>query len=308
MDVENWLLPGDWMLVIGDLLYMLVHIKRILNKAVKGKYAVGAFNVNNLETVLAVLNAAHELRSPIIIQMTEGAIKYAGLKELSAIVKAAGSEVNVPVAMHLDHGHDFEVVKRCIKAGFSSVMIDGSLYPYKKNVAVTRQVVNYAHRHGVFVQGELGQLEGLEDWVKVSKGKAYLTDPKEAAQFVKETGIDTFAVAIGNYHGVEKIIQKKVLRLDLKRLAEIAKLAPMPLVLHGASGFKEREIKGAIQRGIRVINIDSDLRVSFTKAERSFLEGNKNVFDPRKILEPAILAMQAVVEKKIRIFGSAHKA
>lgn len=263
---------------------MLVHIKQILNKAVKGKYAVGAFNVNNLEIVLAVLNAAHELHSPVIIQMTEGAIKYAGLKELVAIVKATASEVNVPVALHLDHGHDFDLIKRCIKAGFSSVMIDGSLYPYKKNVAVTRQVVNYARRYNVFVQGELGQLEGLEDWVKVEKGKAYLTDPKEAARFVKKTGIDTFAVAIGNYHGVEKVIQKKVLRLDLKRLAEIAKLVSVPLVLHGASGFKEREIRRAIQRGIRVINIDSDLRVSFTKAERSFLEKNKNVFDPRKIL------------------------
>ena len=287
---------------------MLVHIKKILNKAVKGKYAVGAFNANNLEIVLAIIGAAENKKSPVIIQMTEGAIKYAGLEEMVAIVSAAASGVNVPVAMHLDHGHDFAIIKKCIKAGFSSVMLDGSLYPYKKNVQLTRKVVNYAKKYDVFVQGEMGKLEGLEDWVKVKSGDAYLTDPMEAKQFVAETGIDTLAVAIGNYHGVEKIIEKKVLRLDLKRLAEIAKVVSVPLVLHGASGFAPREIKSAIGLGIRVVNIDSDLRVSFTLAERKFLKENKAVFDPRKILEPAILAMQDTVEKKILMFGSANKA
>jgi fructose-bisphosphate aldolase class II len=283
---------------------MLVPVKKIIADAEKSGYAVGAFNVNNLEAVQAVLRAAEKLKSPVIIQTTEGAIKYAGLKELVAIVKAAAEEMSVPVALHLDHGHDFTLIKKCVQAGYSSVMIDGSALPYKENVALTRKIAKYAHAHRVFVQSELGRLQGLEDWVKTGARDAFLTEPEEARRFVTETGIDALAVAIGNYHGVEKIVEKRPLKLDLKRLEKIDKLVNVPLVLHGASGFPSAQIKRAIKLGIRVINIDSDLRVSFANAERSFLKDHRNEFDPRKILAPATEAMQAMAEGKMRMFGS----
>jgi fructose-bisphosphate aldolase, class II len=286
---------------------MLVHIKKIIKQAEKGKYAVGAFNVNNLEAVLAVLNAAEENKSPVIIQVTEGAIKYAGLEEITALIKAAAEEVTVPVALHLDHGHDMKVIKAVIAEGFSSVMIDASKYPYKKNVQLTKKVVALAKKNNVWVQAELGTLAGAEDWVKVGEGDEYFTEPEEAKQFVKETGINTFAPSVGNYHGVAKIVKKKVLKLDLIRLVNIDKIVSVPLVLHGASGFPNKEIKGAIKAGVRVINIDSDLRVSFTKAEQKFLKANKDVYDPRKILTPGIEAMQKTAEEKMKIFGSANR-
>ena len=287
---------------------MLVHIKKIIKKAERGGYAVGAFNVNNLEIIAAVLNAAEKLKSPVIIQTTEGAINYAGLEELVALVKAAASDLKIPVALHLDHGHDFELIKKCIEYGYSSVMIDASDKPFKKNIALVKKVVNYAHKRQVWVQAELGRLEGSEDWIKVGQKEVYLTEPEEAKDFVKQTGIDTFAPAIGNYHGVKKIINKKILKLDLKRLEKIDKLVKVPLVLHGASGFPDNQIKRAVNAGVRVINIDSELRISFTKAERKFLKLHKDVYDPRKILSPAIKAMQRTVEKKFRVLGSADKA
>lgn len=287
---------------------MLVHIKKIVNDANKKGYAVGAFNMNNLETVLAVTQAAEKLKSPVILQVTEGALEYAGLSEITALIKAAANEIKVPVALHLDHGHSFQTVKKCIAAGFSSVMIDGSSLPYKKNAQLTKKVVEYAHAKNVWVQGEIGRLEGAEDWVNVSNKDNFLTDPIDAKWFVHETGINVLAVAIGNYHGVEKITQKKKLRLDLKRLAEIDKVITIPLVLHGASGFPPTQIRGAIERGIRIVNVDSELRISFTEAERDFLQKNKNVFDPRKILTPAIKEMQKTIEKKMKVLGSAGRA
>lgn len=283
---------------------MLVHIKKIIADAEKHGYAVGAFNVNNLEAVQAVLRAAEKLKSPVIIQTTEGAIKYAGLEELVAIVKAAAKEVSVPVALHLDHGHDFALIKKCVQIGYSSVMIDGSVLPYADNVTVTRRVVKYAHAHRVFVQAELGRLQGLEDWLKTGAKQAFLTEPEEAERFVAQTKVDAFAVAIGNYHGVEKVLKNKPLKLDLKRLEKIDKLVNVPLVLHGASGFSEAQLKKAIKLGVRVINIDSDLRIAFVRAERTFLQENKNEYDPRRVLAPATEAMEKMVEKKMRIFGS----
>jgi fructose-bisphosphate aldolase, class II len=287
---------------------MLVHIKKIIRDAEKRKYAVGAFNINNLEAMMAVLLAAKKQKSPVIIQTSEGALKYAGLEEIAAMVKAASYDMKIPVALHLDHGHDWETIKKCIKFGFSSIMIDASHLEYKENLKMTKKVVKYAHSKKVWVQAELGRLEGAEDWVKVGKGEGFFTDPDQAKEFVKLTGVDTFAPAIGNYHGVQKIIGKKPLRLDLKRLEKIDKLVKVPLVLHGASGFSDYQIKNAIKQGVRVINIDSDLRVSFTRAERKFFEENKNVFDPRKILAPGIQAMQKTVEKKMKMFGSRNKA
>ncbi len=287
---------------------MLVHIKKIVNDAEKGGYAVGAFNVNNLEILQAVLQAAEKLKSPVIIQTTEGAIEYAGHEELTALVKASAQDLKIPVALHLDHGHSFDVIKKCIKLGYSSVMIDSSDKGYDENIKNVKKVVEYAHQRKVWVQAELGRLEGSEDWLKVGKNKAFLTEPPEALDFVRKTKVDTFAPAIGNYHGVQKIVSKKVLRLDLNRLEKIDKLVKVPLVLHGASGFSDYQIKQAVKRGVRVINIDSELRVSFTRAERKFLQENTNVYDPRKILSPAILAMQKTVEKKIKVFGSQNKA
>jgi len=283
---------------------MLVHIKQVVKAAQKGGFAIGAFNVNNLETVLAITQAAEKLQSPVIIQMTEGAIEYAGLSELTALVKAAADGIKAPVALHLDHGHSWPIIKKCIDIGFSSVMIDGSSFPYKKNLAVTKKVVEYAHERNVWVQGEIGRLEGSEDWINVAEGEDYLTLPADAKRFAKESGVDTLAIAIGNYHGVNKIIEKKTLRLDLKRLAEIAKIVRTPLVLHGASGFPAGQIKKAISLGIRIVNIDSELRISFAEAERDFLKKNKDVYDPRKILTPAIKEMQKTVEKKIKVLGS----
>ena len=286
---------------------MLTHIRTIIKNAEKGGYAVGAFNINNLETLIAVLNAAEKLKSPVIIQTTEGAIKYGGHEELAAMVRAAAADLKVPVALHLDHGHDLEVIKKCFDLGYSSVMIDASDKPLKENTRLTKKVVQLAHRKKIWVQAELGRLEGSEDWLKVGTGQGFFTEPAEAKQFVKDTGVDVFAPAIGNYHGVQKILQNKVLKLDLKRLEKIDKLVKVPLALHGASGFSSYQIKNAIKRGIRVINIDSELRISFTRAEKKFLRSNKDVFDPRKILTPAIKEMQKTVEQKIKLFGSKGK-
>ena len=287
---------------------MLVHIRKIIQAAEKGNYAVGAYNVNNLEGLLAVLNAAEEMRSPAIIQTTEGALKYAGLEELASLIKAAAKEGSVPIALHLDHGHDYKIIKQCIDEGYSSVMIDASSSPYKENVKLTKKVVAYAKKKRVWVQAELGTLEGAEDWINVKEGEGYFTDPEQARLFVKETKINTFAPSVGNYHGVTKIVQKKKLVLDLKRLKEIDKIVPVPLVLHGASGFPSAQIKGAVKAGVRVINIDSDLRVSFALAERKFLSTHKDEYDPRKILTPGILAMQATAAEKMKMFGSKGKA
>ncbi|MBI5077547.1 class II fructose-bisphosphate aldolase family protein [Candidatus Falkowbacteria bacterium] len=287
---------------------MLVHIKKIIQAAVKGKYAVGAFNVNNLEIIQAVCRAAEKMKSAAIIQTTEGAIRYAGLDELFALIKAAAEKVSVPIAIHLDHGHDFDLIKKCVEMGYSSVMIDGSARPFAANVRLTKNVVKFARPKGVWVQGELGRLEGAEDWIKTGKGEAFLTEPEEAVRFVRQTAVDTLAVAIGNYHGVEKIVEKKRLRLNLRQLEKISRLIKIPLVLHGASGFSANQIKAAIKLGIRVVNIDSELRVSFATAERKFLSENKKEYDPRKILGPAIAEMQEVVERKMKIFGSAGKA
>lgn len=287
---------------------MLVHIKKIIQAAEKGNYAVGAYNVNNLEGLLAVLNAAEDMKSPAIIQTTEGALKYAGLEELASLIKAAAKEVSVPVALHLDHGHDYKTIKECIDEGYSSVMIDASSYPYKENVKLTKKVVAYAKKKRVWVQAELGTLEGAEDWINVKDGQGYFTDPEQARIFVKETGINTFAPSVGNYHGVTKIVQKKKLELDLKRLKEIDKIVPVPLVLHGASGFPADQIKKAVKAGVRIINIDSDLRVAFALAERKFMATHKDEYDPRKILTPGILAMQATAAEKMKMFGSKGKA
>lgn len=305
----------------------LVTMKEILQKAAKEKYGVGAFNINNMEILQAVVNAAGEMRSPVIVQVSEGAIEYAGLEYLVGLVNVAAKAVSVPMALHLDHGQDMEVIAKCINSGFTSVMIDGSHFPLKENIEVTKKVVNMARGKNVTVEAELGRLGGIEDKIKVEEKEAFLTDPKEAEVFVKESGVDVLAVAVGTSHGAYKF--KGGAELALDRIGAIKKLTNIPLVLHGASGVPadilekaakygaklpgakgvpDESIKEAIKLGISKINIDTDLRLSFTCAIREVLYTDPAVFDPRKICGPARKAMLAMVKNKMEIFGSAGKA
>jgi len=304
---------------------MLVNNKDLLVPASQKGYAVGAFNINNLEALLAVSEAAVEEKSPVIVAVTPSAIKYAGLAYLSEIVKTAAKSVPVPMSLHLDHGEDFETVSKCIGAGFTSVMIDGSFLKFEENVALTRRVVDLAHPKGVAVEAELGRLAGVEEKT-VEEKEAVLTDPDAAKEFVKKTGVDALAVAIGTSHGAYKF--KAEPKLDFERLRQIREKVSVPLVLHGASsvpqwiiekavkygaelagakGIPEEHIKKAISFGIAKINIDTDLRLAFTATVREVLAKSPKEFDPRKILGPAKEAMKEVVKGKMRLFGSSGK-
>lgn len=287
---------------------MLVHIKEIIPKAYRQGYAIGAFNTQNLEITLAIIRAAVVKKAPVIVQVSENTIKYAGLKPITHIVEtvAKNEAVNIPVALHLDHGRSFHSVTESIKANFSSIMLDQSDLPFDENVTLTKQAVDYAHKHGVWAQGELGRLLGKEEVITVSEREAFMTDPQEAKDFVKQTGVDTLAVSIGNIHGIIKLTKIKA-RLDFKRLAEISKLVKIPLVLHGASGLKKAEIKRAVNLGVSIINIDTELRLAFTNTLREFLKKNPKKFDPRDVFSPCIDAVQKVVEQKIEMFGSAGR-
>ena len=305
---------------------MLVTNKDLMVPARKNGYAIGAFNVQNLESMSAVAEAATEEKSPVIMQITPSVIKYAGLAYISNLVKTAAQITPVPIAMHLDHGEDFETAMKCIDAGFSSVMIDGSFLSFDENVAVTKRVVSVAHTKGVSVEAELGKLAGVEERT-VAEKDAILTDPETAVEFVEKTGVDTLAVAIGTSHGAYKF--KSEAKLDLERLKVISEKIGIPLVLHGASsvpqeivekankygaelsgakGIPETEIKKAISLGIAKINIDTDLRLAFTATVREALTNSPKNFDPRKILGPAKDAMKEVAKGKMRLFGSAGKA
>ncbi len=305
---------------------MLVTNKELLLAAKRGAYAVGAFNIQNLESLLAVVEAAVEEKSPVIVAVTPSAIKYGGLKYLTALVKAAAENAPVPMSLHLDHGEDVETVRKCLEAGFTSVMIDGSHLPFEENVALTRRVVELAHPMGVSVEGELGRLTGVEEKT-VEEREAVLTDPDEAKEFVKRTGVDALAVSIGTSHGAYKF--KGEPKLDFERLRLIREKVDVPLVLHGASsvpqwiiekatkygaeltgakGIPEDHVKRAISLGITKINIDTDLRLAFTATVREVLANQPKEFDPRKILGPAKEAMKEVVKAKMRLFGSSGKA
>jgi len=283
---------------------MLKTNTELLQAAQKGGYAVGAFNTNNLEITHAIMGAAQELRAPVIVATSSGALKYAGIDFLPAIVLTYAHQAPIPVALHLDHGPNFETVMACIRHGFSSVMIDASKLPFDENVAVTRQVVEAAHAVGVSVEAELGRLVGVEDHVVVSEREAAMTDPDEATDFVRQTGIDALAVAIGNAHG----FYKGDPQLDFDRLQTIRDRVDVPLVLHGASGIPDHDIRTAISLGICKINIDTEVRDAFARAVRQTLAEKPKEIDPRKILGPAIQAMQTVVARKIELFGSAGHA
>jgi fructose-bisphosphate aldolase class II len=305
---------------------VLVTNKDLMVPASKNGYAIGAFNVQNLESMSAIAEAAIEEKSPVIMQITPSVIKYAGLAYISSLVRTAAQLAPVPVAMHLDHGGDFETAAKCIDAGFTSVMIDGSFLNFEENIALTKRVVSIARPKGVSVEAELGKLAGVEER-SVEEKEAILTDPEAAVEFVEKTGVDTLAVAIGTSHGAYKF--KSEAKLDLERLKVINEKISIPLVLHGASsvpqwivekankygaelsgakGIPEEQIKKAISLGIAKINIDTDLRLAFTATVREVLTNSPKNFDPRKILGPAREAMKEVAKGKMRLFGSAGKA
>ncbi|HHT9118191.1 MAG TPA: class II fructose-1,6-bisphosphate aldolase [Candidatus Hypogeohydataceae bacterium YC38] len=303
----------------------LTPLKGILEKASKGGYAVPAFNVNNLETVQAAITAAEQECSPVIIQATEKAGRYAGFDLLSALVKTAAERVRVPVALHLDHGASLEAVILGIRHGFTSVMIDGSHLDFDKNAELTRRVVEIAHVVGVSVEAELGRLGGIED--DVSAAETVLTDPEAARKFVEKTEVDALAVAIGTSHGAYKFKGEPRLRIDLVK--KIKDKVGIPLVLHGASSVEENivkmatiygaklpgakgipleAIKEAIKSGISKINIDTDLRLAFTAATRKILADRPEAFDPREILGPGRELMVETMRRKMQAFGSTGKA
>jgi len=307
----------------------LVPTKELLVAALKGKYAVGAYNVNNMELLQAIVEAGNELKAPLILQVSAGARKYANETYLVKLVEAALNTSTIPIALHLDHGEDFEICKACIDGGFSSVMIDGSKHPFEENIELTKKVVDYAHPRGISVEAELGKLAGVEDNISVSEKDAIYTNPKEAREFIERTGVDSLAVAIGTSHGAYKF--KGEAKLDFERLAEIQQEvgSDYPLVLHGASSVPEHlvkicndfgaEIPGAkgvpeemfsqaTKLGVAKINVDTDLRLAFTGAIRKhFVEGPAD-FDPRKYLSPARSAVKEIVKHKIQVFGTNGKA
>ncbi|ADL69997.1 fructose-1,6-bisphosphate aldolase, class II [Thermoanaerobacterium thermosaccharolyticum DSM 571] len=283
---------------------MLVTGIELLKKANEEGYAVGAFNTNNLEITQAIVEAAEEMKSPAIIQVSEGGLKYAGIETISAIVRTLATKASVPIALHLDHGTDFNNVMKCLRNGWTSVMMDASKLPLEKNIEVTKNVVTIAHGMGVSVEAEIGKIGGTEDNVTVDEREAAMTDPDEAYKFAKETGVDYLAISIGTAHGPYKGEPK----LDFDRLKKIKEMLKMPIVLHGASGVPEADIRKAVSLGVNKINIDTDIRQAFAARLRELLKEDEEVYDPRKILGPCKEAMKEVVKSKMRMFGSEGRA
>lgn len=283
----------------------LVTMREMLQDADKRKYAVGAFNANNMEIVQAIIEAADEEQSPVILQASQGAIKYAGIEYITAMVKTAAKQSKVPVALHLDHGTSFEQIVACVRYGFSSVMIDASKLPLEENIAMVNKVIEVAKKGaGLSVEAELGKIGGTEDDISVSEREALMTLPEEAVKFVESTDLDALAVAIGTAHGPYKGTPK----LDFARLDKINQVVSIPLVLHGASGVPDEAITKAVSLGICKVNIDTQLRQAFVGGVRKILAEKPNEIDPRKVLAPAKEAMKEVVKDKMRLFGCAGKA
>jgi fructose-bisphosphate aldolase class II len=309
----------------GGIIMALVTTKEMFKKAYEGGYSIGAFNINDMEIIQGVVNGCKALNSPVILQVSSSAIKFAGAKYLKNMVDAAVAETGIDIALHLDHGANIEIVKEVIEAGFTSVMFDGSHYEYDENVRLTKEVVDYAHARGVVVEAELGQLAGVED--EVSVAKSTYTDPAQAEDFVKKTGIDSLAIAIGTSHGAFKFTGEPKLRFDI--LEEVQKRLPgFPIVLHGASAVDQKYVEMCNEFGGQIsgakgvpadmlrkassmavckINMDTDLRLAMTAAMRKFLAENPKEFDPRKYMGAARTTLQELVEKKIKeVLGSAN--
>jgi fructose-bisphosphate aldolase class II len=282
----------------------LVSVNELLLKAEQGGYAVGAFNANNMEIVQAIVQAAERENSPVIMQASQGAINYAGLDFITGMVTMAAQSSSVPVALHLDHGTDFDQVVKCIRSGFTSVMYDGSKLPLEENIAITNKVLDMSRPIGVSVEAELGKIGGTEDNVHVSEKEAMYTDPEEARYFVEKTGVDSLAIAIGTAHGQYKGEPK----LDLERLAKIKSLVKIPIVLHGSSGVPDDSIRKAIELGVRKVNIDTNIREAFVGEMRRVIAEKPDEIDPRKILGPAREAAIAIIREKIKVFGSSGQA
>ncbi len=300
----------------------------MFKKAYEGHYAVGAFNVNNMEIIQGIVEAAKQENAPLILQVSAGARKYANPIYLRKLVEAAIEDTGLDICLHLDHGEDFEICKQCVDGGFTSVMIDGSKYPFEENIALTKKVVEYAHSKGVVVEAELGKLAGVEDAVKVNTKDATYTDPDQAAEFVERTGVDSLAIAIGTSHGAYKF--KGDPQLDFERLEAIEKLLPgFPLVLHGSSsvpkefvdlcnkyggkipgaaGVPEEMLNKASKMGVCKINIDTDLRLAMTACIRQLFVESPSEFDPRKYLGPGRTAIKNMVAHKMRdVLGCSNK-
>ena len=308
----------------------LVTTKEMFEKSMKEGFAIGAFNVNNMEIIQAIVDAAAENNSPVILQASSSAIKYARINYLMKMIEAAVEEhPNVPIAIHLDHGPDFETCKKCVDAGFTSIMFDGSKYDFEENIRLTKEVVDYAHAHGVVVEAELGKLAGIEDDVNVAENEAKYTDPAQAEEFVRRTGVDSLAIAIGTSHGAYKFKGEAKLRFDI--LKEIKERIPnTPIVLHGAStvipelvntcnqfggnipgakGVPDEILHEASVSGVSKINVDTDLRLALTAGIRKVFAEDPSAFDPRKYLTPARDLVKETVSHKIKnVFGSANKA
>ena len=298
----------------------LVSPKEMFEKAYAGGYAIGAFNVNNMEIVQGIMQAGTEEKAPLILQVSAGARKYAGQHYIIKLMEAALEVTDLPVVLHLDHGQDFDICKEVIDGGFTSVMIDGSHLPFEENIAVTKRVVEYAHARGVWVEGELGRLAGVEDDVNVSDEDSIYTDPAQAAEFVERSGCDSLAIAIGTSHGACKFKGEPC--LDFGRLERISKLMPgYPIVLHGASsvpqefvdmanqyggeiagakGVPEDLLRKAAKSAVCKINIDTDIRLAMTAVIRKHLAENPGHFDPRQYLTPAREAVKDMVRRKIK--------
>jgi fructose-bisphosphate aldolase class II len=307
---------------------MLVTLQTVLARARRGGYAVGAFNINNLETLQGIMDAAEAERAPVILQTSEGAIHYAGMEQLAALSHLAAKRTHLPVVFHLDHGKNEKLVIKAIKSGlYTSVMFDGSSLPYERNVRHTKALVKLAHARGVSVEAELGAIAGIEDFVSVSERDAHLTSPSQAKDFVERTGCDALAIAVGTSHGAYKF--KAESALDFGRLKAIAEAVDVPLVLHGASsvpadikrlctrygceiagakGVSETHIKKAVKLGINKVNVDTDLRIAFDAGIRKFLKERPEVIDPREILKPARELIAQVVRRKMKLLGSSGKA
>ncbi|MBO7739160.1 MAG: class II fructose-1,6-bisphosphate aldolase [Oscillospiraceae bacterium] len=308
----------------------IVTSTEMFKKAYEGGYAVGAFNVNNMEIIQGITEAAAETRSPIVLQVSAGARKYAKHVYLMKLIEAAEADTGIPICVHLDHGADFEVCKSCIDGGFTSVMIDGSHFDFEENIRITKQVVDYAHDHGVVVEGELGRLAGIEDDVKVSAADSSYTDPDQVEEFVRATGVDSLAIAIGTSHGAYKFKPGTNPQLRFDILEEVSKRLPgFPIVLHGASsvtqsyvetinanggalvdalGVPEDQLRKAAQMAVCKINIDSDLRLAMTAGVREFVYHNPSDFDPRAFLKPGRQNVKDLVKHKIlNVLGSNDK-
>ncbi len=285
-----------------------VTTKEMLKEAQKGRYAIGAFNANNMEIIQAIVEAAEEEKAPVILQASQGAIKYAGLESIVAMVKVMAEKVNIPVALHLDHGTDYYQNIKCLRAGFTSLMYDGSQLPFDENVEMTKKVVEMAHACKIPVEAELGQIGKMGDsdepGVALERVKESMAVPEEAVKFAELTEIDFLAAAVGTIHGCRTPFAK----LDIPRIEKIRELTGVPLVLHGASGVNDEEIEKGIAAGICKINIDTRIRMVFTKKMKEIIEENPNQIDPRKILGPAKEAVKEIIRDRMRIFGCSGKA